>query len=742
MAIDTNNDSLTSVENEELQQLVNKAREINNSKHSSIDISVAGMPSVLPSYYKDRENRISESSQFADKEDYDYYDFLTYMWKNKADEDGGMASRLVLGSQTLKQDFINQTNIFEQRGYDIEDCKYIGKRATATPEDIKIMDEYIALMSGDKSNPACKAYFDLINDAKNCTTLTNMYDRKDNSEVSFIIDSGTTNDGLFRYWQPQLAGMGITYEVTPDGYGKVTIPINRLASSPYFAYAFIESKDFDYSNPDITYDEVAGNENRNNYYFDAGFHRAGNRNQLISINNVTNDRDGGTWSFNEDPILKSPFSTAYDLFNKTKEVRELKNRDNLSTKELEQRLGISISEYMRKRSELAEIYDDSNIIEAMRPVHDIIKRGIQRMGLPQIEVIGGITKPMGTLEEAVLKHAQSDESEKSTTISPAVSNLSEIPSLLHAAMIDPKKIIEYRSLANSKVSDTFEQLRPEQYRKMQDLLGNAIAHQSRIDIRADIIPTGSDFGDIVNYTVEFDAPAEDSKFTVLKSMGTLDNIKYNFTKTGTDRIMLRFPASIFGGPETDAANSVVNKYKNQFDYLLDNGGQITMLDNFIPESLPIKLQFTGNRKLGAQLIYGRNKVEWDDKNKKYVETPDERTIDIIPEQFEELSKAMYMFKGLKASLFRTRYLKTLYGEEDELYLNSKDELETQLGDAVTRLSRIIFDKELKEGKSEWDAVLDTKYILGLSDDDDNDYDLYDVEHVLNIDGSRRNRKQK
>lgn len=721
-----------------IQQAVLDNKQLEEVNQAVLQLGVQSQPGVYPSMYRDREKRLAESAEFASQKEFDYTEYFKYMTDRKATDEGGIASRYVLENPSINNEFGPLSDMFEQRGYDIQDASGMMNLVNATSEEKELFAKYIKLIGGDTSMPEYKDFFDMINTAKTFTTMPQRYNHQDNTEISFIIDSGTTNDGLNRYWQPQLNSMGISYGLTSDEYGKVTIPIDRLASAPYFAYAFIESYDYDYSDPEKEYDEVKGNSDSQFNQEDSSFFIPGmyERSQLISINNITNDRDGGTYRYYRDlGEGLYDFFTASGIFGGyqgNQDIIDFKNNNNISSEQLEKGSGITISDYIDQREELSEKYLDVDIIDAMRPVHDTIKQAIQRMGLPQNEVVTGRTLAIATLEQGKLMESQNQEEQKSTQITPLMKNINQIPSLLAKATLTPDTYIGYHSFRDSP-TEAYERLDPSRYKAMQQRLEKAIAH-GKVDVFAEAIPSATESTDLMYITLDFDVSSEDDndKSTILGDF-IQGGFKSSSVKKGTDRVSIRFPASIIGGPETDAANNPVTKYLNQIKYLRSHGGQVTLLDNFLPESLPVKLEFTGNEKVPIRLKCGRKNTTTD--------VDDNRSIDINDSQLEQLAKTMYLMKGLKSKLFQARYLKDVYGEDDKYFLKAKDEFETQYGDAITRLALTLFEEDYLNGTPIYDLIMDTKYTLGLTDEDGNDLDLFDTKAITNYELNKRNKKK-
>lgn len=751
------NKDLTTQSNEAaVQQAALDNKQLEEVNQAVLQLGVQGQPGVYPSMYRDREKRLAESAEFANQKEFDYTEYFKYMTDRKATSEGGIASPYVLANPSINNEFGPLSDMFEQRGYDIQDATGMMNLINATGEEKELFSKYIRLIGGDTSMSEYKDFFDMINTAKTFTTIPQRYNHQDNTEISFIIDKGTTNSGLSRYWQPQLNSMGISYELTPDEYGKVTIPVDRLASAPYFAYAFIESYDYDYSDLEKEYDEVKGNSDSQFIKEDSSRPWISailspvlspyDREQLISINNVTNDRDGGTWRYARtfDDTLKDlfTFSGMFGGYQGGDEVRkmrynnawdELTFNDKLSKEDIENRAGITIRDYYGQKSELSKKYSDVNIIDAMRPVHDTIKQAIQRMGLPQNEVVTGRTLAIATLEQGKLMESQNQEEQKSTQITPLMKNINQIPSLLAKATLTPDTYIGYHSFRDSP-TEAYERLDPSKYKSMQQRLEKAIAH-GKVDVFAEAIPSATESADLMYITLDFDVSAEDSdnKTTILDDF-IHGGFMSSSVEPGTDRVSIRFPASIIGGPETDAANNPVTKYLNQINYLRSHGGQVTLLDNFLPESLPVKLEFTGNEKIPIRLKCGRKNITTD--------VDDNRSIDINDSQLEQLAKTMYLMKGLKSKLFQARYLKDVYGEDDTYFLKAKDEFETQYGDAITRLALTLFERDYLNGTPIYDLIMDTKYTLGLTDEDGNDLDLFDTAAVGVYERKKRNKKKK
>lgn len=737
-----------------VQQVALRNAQLEAANKSLLELGVEGPAGVFPSMYRDRDRRLAESAEFASKKEFDYLDYSTYMAEHKVTEEGGIASRYVLKNPSINTEFGPISDMFEQRGYDISDSFAMMNSVNASPEDKEIFAKYIRLIGGDTSMPEYKDFFDMINTAKTFTTMPQRYNHQDNTEISFIIDSGTTNDGLNRYWQPQLASMGISYKLTPDEYGKVTIPVDRLASAPYFAYAFIESYDYDYTNEvkeeDIGDYEIKGNPDsqfikEDSYTFLGGY----DRDQLISINNITNDRDGGTWRFARSigDILVDPFTFngilgGYHGGDEVRKMRydnfwdELTFNDKVSKEDIENRAGIKISDYYEQRSELSKKYLDVNIIDAMRPVHDTIKQAIQRMGLPQDQVVTGRMLSIGTLEEGRIDEAQNKEEQKATQLAPLRQNIDQIPYLFSKATLDPKGYIGYHSFRDSSVKGLYKKLDPSKYDIMKQRLENAIAH-GRVEVHAEAIPNASENADLMFITVDFDVKNYDNedKSTILESI--MDGgFRSSSVEPGTDRVSIRFSASPLGGSETNAANSPILKYKNQIDYLRRNGkgGQITLLDNFMPDALPLRVEFTGNKNVAVRLKCGRRYID--------SEMEDSRTFNLDDNQLDRLAETMYAMKGLKSKLFQARYLKQIYGENDEYFLRAKDEFETQYGMAMATLATTLFWEDYQNGEDIYNLITDTKYTLGLCDKEGNDFDLFDLDRVINYEVNKRNKKKK
>lgn len=742
------NKNLTKQSNEAaVQQAALDNKQLEEVNQAVLQLGVQSPPGVYPSMYRDREKRLAESAEFASQKEFDYTEYFKYMTDRKATDEGGIASRYVLENPSINNEFGPLSDMFEQRGYDIQDATGMINLINATEEEKELFAKYIRLIGGDTSMSEYKDFFDMINTAKTFTTIPQRYNHKDNTEISFIIDKGTTNSGLNRYWQPQLNSMGISYELTPDEYGKVTIPVDRLASAPYFAYAFIESYDYDYSDLEKEYDDVKGNSDsqfikEDSYTFLGGY----DRNQLISINNVTNDRDGGTWRYARSfgDTLKDLFTLSgifggYQGGDEVRKMRydnawdELTFNDKVSKEDIENRAGIKISDYYEQKSELSKKYLDVNIIDAMRPVHDTIKQAIQRMGLPQNEVVTGRTLAIATLEQGKLMESQNQAEQTSTQITPLMKNINQIPYLLSKATLNPDTYIGYHSFRDSP-TEAYERLDPSKYESMKQKLAKAIAHE-KVDVFAEAIPSSTESADLMYITLDFDVSSEDSddKTTILDDL-IHGGFRSSSVKKGTDRVSIRFPASVIGGPETDAANNPVTKYLNQINYLRSHGGQVTLLDNFLPESLPVKLEFTGNEKVPIRLKCGRKNITTD--------VDDNRSIDINDSQLKQLAKTMYLMKGLKSKLFQARYLKDVYGEDDKYFLKAKDEFETQYGDAITRLALTLFENDYLNGTPIYDLIMDTKYTLGLTDEDGNDLDLFDTAAVGAYERNKRNKKKK
>lgn len=727
-----------------VQQVALRNAQLEAANKSLLELGVEGPAGVFPSMYRDRDRRLAESAEFASKKEFDYLDYSTYMAEHKATEEGGIASRYVLENPSINTKFGPVSDMFEQRGYDISDAYAMMNLVNASKEDKEIFAKYIKLNGGDTSIPECKDFFDMINTAKTFTTIPQRYNRQDNKEISFIINSGTTNDGLNRYWQPQLKSMGINYKLTSDEYGEATIPIDRLASAPYFAYAFIESYDYDYTNEvkeeDIENYEIKGNPDSQFIQEDSYFLGGYDRNQLISINNITNDRDGGTLRYYRTPIESwGDFMTGsgkiiggWQGYN---ELEKFIDDNNISYEQLEQRAGIKLSDYKNQREDISKKYLDVNIISAMRPVHDIIKQAIQRMGLPQDQVVTGRMLSIGTLEEGRIDEAQNKEEQKATQLAPLRQNIDQIPYLFSKATLDPKGYIGYRSFRDSPVKGVYKKLDPAKYDVMKERLENAIAHD-RVEVHAEAIPNASENTDLMFITVDFDVKNYDNndKSTILDSF--IDGgFRSSSVEPGTDRVSIRFSAGTLGGSETNAANSPIIKYKNQIDYLRRNGkgGQVTLLDNFLPDALPLKVEFTGNENVPVRLKCGRRYID--------SEVEDTRSFDLDDNQLDRLAETMYAMKGLKSKLFQARYLKQIYGENDEYFLKAKDEFETQYGMAMATLATTLFWDDYRNGESIYNLIMDTKYTLGLCDKEGNDFDLFDLDRVINYEVNKRNKKK-
>ncbi len=734
-----------------VQQAALRNAQLEAANKSILELGVEGPAGVFPSMYRDRDRRLAESAEFASKKEFDYLDYSTYMAEHKATEEGGIASRYVLKNPSINTEFGPVSDMFEQRGYDISDAYAMMNSVNASPEDKEIFAKYIKLNGGDTSIPECKDFFDMINIAKTFTTIQQRYNRQDNKEISFIINSGTTNDGLNRYWQPQLKSMGIDYKLTPDEYGKATIPVDRLASAPYFAYAFIESYDYDYTNKvkeeDIENYEIKGNpdsqfikEDSSNTTWITTASSPYDREQLISINNITNDRDGGTWRYYRNLREKwGDFMTGSGKiiggWQGDNEIEKFIDNKNISYEQLEQDTGIKMSDYENQREDISLKYLDANIIHAMRPVHDIIKQAIQRMGLPQDQVVTGRMLSIGTLEEGRIDEAQNKEEQKATQLAPLRQNINQIPYLFSKATLDPKGYIGYHSFRDSPVKGVYEKLDPAKYDVMKERLENAIAH-GRVEVHAEAIPNASENTDLMFITVDFDVSDYDTqnKSTILDSF-VPGGFRSSSVKPGTDRVSIRFSASTLGGSETNAANSPIIKNKNQIDYLRRNGkgGQITLLDNFLPDALPLRVEFTGNKNVAVRLKCGRRYIDSD--------VEDTRSFDLDDNQLDRLAETMYAMKGLKSKLFQARYLKQIYGENDEYFLRAKDEFETQYGMAMATLATTLFWDDYKNGENIYNLIMDTKYTLGLCDKDGNDFDLFDLDRVLNYEVNKRNKKK-
>lgn len=730
-------------ENKTIDQQIEEAAlrnaQLQEISNSILQTGVQSKAGVYPSFYRAREKRIAESSEFANQKEFDYTEFSNYMISHKATDERGIASEDVLNNPSVRNKLYSLADMFEQRGYDIKDVNYMMSRPNTSFSDKELYAKYIKLLSNDTSLKECKDYFDLINTAKNFTTIFQRYNHEDNTEISFIVDSGTTNDGLLNYWKPQLKSMGIEYEPTSDKYGKATIPINMLASAPYFAYAFIESYDNDYSNVENNYDEVKGNSDKQFIKEDSGIFLGGNdRSQLISINNVTNDRDGGTWRYARNPVeYWADFmsgSGTWGGWQGDEEIYKFINSKNISYDELENQAGISVSDYQKERSTLSKKYLDVNIIDVMRPVHDIIKDTIQKLGLPQEEAVSTTTLPTITLEEGEIKDAQNKKELESGQVTPLNQIMKEIPNLLATRELTPDMNITYHSLRDSKTS-AYTPLDPSKYEKLQQDLQKALNH-GRVKVHGTIVNAAADDIDNMYITVDFEVSSEDKddKSTILGEY-IKGGFKSSSVKPGTDAISVRIPASIFGGPSTDAVNSPVVKYRNQIDYLRKNGygGQITLLEDFLPESLPLRIEFDGDENVAVKLKFGTYNQESEFK--------EEHEIKIYEDQYNNLAKTIYLMKGLKSKLYIARFLKDAYGEKSEYFLKAKDEFETQYGQAMATLATTIFKKEYDNGEPIWDLIMDTKYNLGLTDSEGVDLDLFDTARVRKYEQNKRNKKK-
>lgn len=730
------------IDNNIIKQAEERVKEIQTSTGEAVNASTPAPPSVYPSIYSERQSTIGTTGMFADYDTLDYTAFKKYFMSNSEQEDGIASDYAIRGEESgrysINSKFSSIANLFEARGYAINDILYSMNNTNLNGEEKELMSDFMSLLVGDRTNEKFRDFYDLIDTAKNFKTFYKRYNHEENEDISFIIDDGTTNTGLNNGWSTKLSGWGIDYSFTNDGNGKVSIPITNLNASPFFAYSFIECYDNDYTDPTALYDDSVQNTKSNNNYFDSWFHRAGNRNQLISINNVTNDREDGTYEYYHN-IIEDVGDFLYgspQYRTRMKEYDDVIKNNSLSREQIERIAGISWDDYDNERNNLSYKYDDSNIISAFRPVHDAIKFGITRMGYPQIEAMQATTFASENALNNDLTNAQIEGLMDSKLLTPAVRSSESIKKLIGKTFLNPNSHITMHS-ANSSSTEAFTEVRPEDYSKLLKYLNRAL---SKNGVVSNMVQIPSAVAENNQIELEFDVELEDKEYRsndIIHFEGGPISLG---SKKGTDRWRVRFPASIVKNSQTEALNNTFITTENQLKYMHENGGQLTMLSDIIPESKDIRLEFT-NENTPIRLIYGTNI-----RGENYSNV-NEQVFDIPKERIGNLAKAVALSKGLKSTLYQARFLKDTYGEDSDLFKDAKDVFNTQLGEFIQHLTTTFYDPSLysnDDGSINVDAFIElansVKVLIGLCDENGNDFDLFDTDRILRWEQSKRTEK--
>lgn len=735
-----------------IERVKQRAQEVQTSLEESVNSATVSAPNVFPSMYAERQALIGKSGIYSDVS-LDYTGFRKYFMADSAYLDGNVASKYALVGEDGNFDptsmFASMANLFESRSYAVNDVNYSLNNLGLSEDESKIMGDFVSLLVGDRKNSKFTDFYDMIDTAKNFRTYDKRFNHQDNQEISFIVDTGTTNDGLNIGWTNKLSGWGIKYTTTKEGYGKITIPIDNLLASPFFAYAFIECYDNDYSDPASHYDDALGTEvttsrkiPENDSYFDSWYHRAGNRNQLISINNVTNDREDGTYEYYHN-IIEDTGDFLYgspQYRTRMKEYDDVIKNNSLSREQIEKIAGISWDDYDNERNDLSYKYDDSNIISTFRPIHDVIKFALGRLGYPQVEVMNTVTYGSTNPLANDLENAAVEGIVDSKLLTPALKATERIKNLIGKSFLLPDYDITINS-SNFSKTEAYDELSPEHYKTLLKCLNRALA-DGKVTMNTVGGPTAT--GPASQIELTFDVNLSDKDYNSSDGI-MIDGVPVQLgNKKGIDRWSVRFPADLVQNTQTEALNNSFIRAENQLRYLQENGGQMTLLNGIIPESQDITLQFS-NVNSPIRIIYGTNI-----KGENYSNTTT-RTFEVPKNKIKELSKAVALSRGLKASLYQARYIGETHGKDSDLFLQAKDNFETQLGEFVFHLTTTFFDESsYSTQNSDGSITIDTnafiglsnsvKLMLGLCNENGEDFDFYDTDRILNWENAKRQEK--